>query len=59
MGGRRNNCLIIFRRYAIKMNPAIDDIWKCEPYRHNLVRQSQFLRVTSELFEWGRVIKGF
>ncbi len=31
----------------------------CEPYRHNHVQQSQFLKVTFGFFECGKVFKGF
>jgi hypothetical protein len=32
---------------------------KCESYRHNHLRQSQFLIITSGVFECGKVIRGF
>jgi hypothetical protein len=32
---------------------------KCEPYQHNHVQWSQFLRITSRIFKCGKVIKVF
>jgi hypothetical protein len=55
--GRESNWQ--FDSRPLKVRNRLDFLGCCEPYRHNLVRKSQFLRVTSELFEWGKVIKGF